>query len=70
MRTVPWLSAMTVAALLATTAYAQPAPAPAAPAGAADSDIDPETGVSDVFRLQSGETRLNIDVGLTERAEK
>lgn len=42
MRTVPWLSAMTVAALLATTAYAQPAPAPAAPAGAADSDIDPD----------------------------
>ena len=33
---------MTVAALLATTAYAQPAPAPAAPAGAADSDIDPD----------------------------
>lgn len=33
---------MTIAALLATTAYAQPAPAPAAPAGAADSDIDPD----------------------------
>lgn len=42
MRTVPWLSAMTIAALLATAAYAQPAPAPAAPAGAADSDIDPD----------------------------
>ena len=42
MRTVPSLSAMTIAALLATTAYAQPAPAPAAPAGAADSDIDPD----------------------------
>ena len=41
-----------------------------APLGEIDSDIDPETGVSDVFRLQSGETRLNIDVGLTERAEK
>ncbi len=33
---------MTIAALLATAAYAQPAPAPAAPAGAADSDIDPD----------------------------
>ena len=42
MRTVPWLSAMTIAALLAGNAYAQPAPAPAAPAGAADSDIDPD----------------------------
>ena len=42
MRTVPWLSAMTIAALLASAAYAQPAPAPAAPAGAADSDIDPD----------------------------
>lgn len=42
MRTVPWLSAITIAALLATAAYAQPAPAPAAPAGAADSDIDPD----------------------------
>ena len=42
MRTVPWLSAMTIAALLAGAAYAQPAPAPAAPAGAADSDIDPD----------------------------
>ena len=42
MRTVAWLSAMTIAALLASTAYAQPAPAPAAPAGAADSDIDPD----------------------------
>ena len=41
-----------------------------APLGEIDSDIDPETGVSDVFRLQSGEARLNIDVGLTERAEK
>ena len=41
-----------------------------APLGEIDSDIDPETGVSDVFRLQSGETRLNIDIGLTERAEK
>ena len=41
-----------------------------APLGEIDSDIDPETGVSDVFRLQSGEIRLNIDVGLTERAEK
>ena len=42
MRTVPSLSAMTIAALLAGAAYAQPAPAPAAPAGAADSDIDPD----------------------------
>lgn len=42
MRTVPWLSAMTIATLLATAAYAQPAPAPAAPAGAAGSDIDPD----------------------------
>ena len=43
MRTVPWLSAMAIAALLAATANAQPAPAPAAPAGtAADSDIDPD----------------------------
>ncbi|WGU41775.1 DUF2092 domain-containing protein [Phenylobacterium sp. NIBR 498073] len=42
MRTFPWLSAMTIAALLAGNAYAQPAPAPAAPAGAADSDIDPD----------------------------
>lgn len=33
---------MTIAALLAGNAYAQPAPAPAAPAGAADSDIDPD----------------------------
>ena len=40
------------------------------PLGEIDSDIDPETGVSDVFRLQSGEIRLNIDVGLTECAEK
>lgn len=43
MRTVPWLSAMAIAALLAATANAQPAAAPAAPAGtAADSDIDPD----------------------------
>ena len=40
-----------------------------APLGEIDSDIDPETGMSDVFRLQSGETRLNIDVGLTERTK-
>ena len=33
---------MTIATLLATAAYAQPAPAPAAPAGAAGSDIDPD----------------------------
>lgn len=33
---------MTIATLLATAAYAQPAPAPAAPAGAAGSGIDPD----------------------------
>ena len=37
-----------------------------APLGEIDSDIDPETGLSDVFRLQSGETLRNIDVGFKE----
>ena len=37
-----------------------------APLGEIDSDIDPETGLSDVLRLQSGERRLNVDIGLTE----
>ena len=40
-----------------------------APLGEIDSDIDPETGLSDVIRLQSGERRLNVDIGLTEHAK-
>ena len=40
-----------------------------APLDEIDSDIDPETGLSDVIRLQSGERRLNVDIGLTEHAK-
>ena len=40
-----------------------------APLGEIDSDIDPQTGLSDVIRLQSGERRLNVDIGLTEHAK-
>ena len=40
-----------------------------APLDEIDSDIDPETGLSDVIRLQSGERKLNVDIGLTEHAK-
>ena len=40
-----------------------------APLGEIDSDVDPQTGLSDVIRLQSGERRLNVDIGLTEHAK-
>ena len=41
-----------------------------APLDEIDSDIDPETGLSDVIRLQSGEKKLNVDIGLTEHTEE
>lgn len=34
-----------------------------APLGEMCSDVDPQTGLSDVIRLQSGERRLNVDIG-------
>ena len=37
-----------------------------APLGEIDSDLDPDTGMSDPFRLASGQILRNIDVGLTE----
>ena len=40
-----------------------------APLDEIDSDVDPQTGLSDVIRLQSGERRLNVDIGLTEHAK-
>lgn len=39
-----------------------------APLGEIDSDIDPETGMSAPIALASGQTLLNIDVGLTDCA--
>ncbi|MGN1368773.1 MAG: SdrD B-like domain-containing protein [Aristaeellaceae bacterium] len=39
-----------------------------APLGEIDSDIDPDTGMSAPILLQSGQTLLNIDVGLTDYA--
>ena len=30
-----------------------------------DSDIDPQTGLSDDIILKSGESRLNVDAGYT-----
>ena len=40
-----------------------------APLGEIDSDLDPETGMSDPIALQSGQTLRSIDVGLTDHAE-
>lgn len=40
-----------------------------APLGEIDSDIDPETGMTAPFALQSGQVLRSIDVGLTEHAE-
>lgn len=40
-----------------------------APLGEIDSDVDPETGVTAPFALQSGQALRSIDVGLTERAQ-
>ena len=36
------------------------------PLGEIDSDIDPQTGMSDLIRISSGQTLRNIDVGFTE----
>ena len=35
-----------------------------APLGEIDSDFDPQTGMSDVIHMQSGEVRLDLDMGL------
>lgn len=40
-----------------------------APLGEIDSDIDPETGMSAPFTLQSGQMLRNIDVGFTEHRD-
>ena len=39
-----------------------------APLGEIDSDLDPDTGMSAPIALRSGQTLLNIDVGLTDYA--
>ena len=39
------------------------------PLGEIDSDLDPETGMSAPFRLRSGQTLRNVDVGFTERGK-
>ena len=39
-----------------------------APLGEIDSDLDPETGMSAPIALKSGQTLLNVDVGLTDYA--
>lgn len=36
------------------------------PLGEIDSDLDPETGMSEAIRVTSGQVIRNIDVGLTE----
>lgn len=36
------------------------------PLGEIDSDLDPETGLSDPIALRSGQTLLNVDIGLIE----
>lgn len=38
------------------------------PLGEIDSDLDPETGMSAPIALRSGQTLLNVDVGLTDAA--
>lgn len=35
-----------------------------APLGEIDSDLDPQTGMSDVIHMRSGEVRLDLDIGL------
>ena len=40
-----------------------------APLDEIDSDVDPETGMTAPFALQSGQVLRRIDVGMTEHAE-
>ena len=39
-----------------------------APLGEIDSDLDPDTGMSAPIAMKSGQTLLNVDVGLTDYA--